>query len=892
MAEKPIIFTEGKTDWKHIKKSIKKLGCSFDLDFYEGDEYRGDANLLRICEARAVTPNDNPHIFIFDRDNPAIIKKVTEEGNEFKNWGNKVFSFALPIPEHREKINDNICIEFYYSDSDLIIEDNSSRRLYISSEFNKESGKHKKQPSIHYGNRYYLKDKEKILDSDVFNDLNVNIALSKDLFATYVMDETSPFDKVNFKYFTKIIEVIQKILVDNNITNLSEDTIDENIIPISYNSKERLLTDNPPVIHTFVGRKNDLKKIDGKDLRVIAITGLGGEGKSTIAARYYEMAQRNQIINKFSLFSWSDFKDMETPLHDKLLGVIEKLSTGKQTKDKYADENVNETILRFLEILNQEDCLIVLDNVDGYVDKDTSSFVGELKILFEEATTRLRKSLIIFTCRSAIEDYHITFYELPLKGLSFSDTKELANNYGILNTKIDDATVRNVYEQTAGHALWLNLIFAQIRSDRLNIQNISEILSKKSEYLDSTLLGSIWNTLSSNEKETIQIISIFTRPPDLHKINKASRFNFQKCKNIINQLVRLRLVTEVEVDGDTHYDLHPIIRVKAREVCLPEKKRVLQKCVIAVLSFGDWKKLVEIMNISDSYTAEIDNYVQCAEIAIENKDFDRAIDYIYHVSEPLRKYGEDAKYIQLCKDLFSNLDKDKYMIGVHNYTSEIFKTFIDSLLEQGEYILVDDYLSKLNHSLRTIDQVKYFSEVQSYNLWFQNKFNEALLFTDQIIKKLTEKGEQIPSDLLYSQALARRDSGKVEEALKYFLQECDYEKMDKWNPDSDDDISSHVGNISRCLYLKKEYKKSLELCNKSVQYLRKGQSRRLKINLGYGLLWLSDIFVKQKKITEAVKNINEASTVWEKYCPSRLKKINSHIEKYPKEFFKKYKFKL
>jgi len=212
----PLIITEGKSDWKHLKKAKEKLNIGDNFVFYEYDTDMGDKELLKLCKAYTKLPNDKPLIFIFDRDNSQIIKEVCNEGKDFKSWGNNIFSFAIPIPERR-KDYERISIEFYYSDEEIKKEDSYGRRLFLSSEFREKSGLHKHSPNIKIGNATKLKEiteekKSKIIDSDVFNEKDENIALSKSDFADYVFKDIPPFNSFNFDEFRKIFDVIKNIL--------------------------------------------------------------------------------------------------------------------------------------------------------------------------------------------------------------------------------------------------------------------------------------------------------------------------------------------------------------------------------------------------------------------------------------------------------------------------------------------------------------------------------------------------------------------------------------------------------------------------------------------------------------------------------------------------------
>ena len=77
-----LIVTEGKTDWKHLKAAFQRLGGQglyrdIDIEFLENENPRGDEALLTMCANYSETKHGRLVIFVFDRDNPGIVKKVS-----------------------------------------------------------------------------------------------------------------------------------------------------------------------------------------------------------------------------------------------------------------------------------------------------------------------------------------------------------------------------------------------------------------------------------------------------------------------------------------------------------------------------------------------------------------------------------------------------------------------------------------------------------------------------------------------------------------------------------------------------------------------------------------------------------------------------------------------
>ncbi|MFD3003598.1 AAA family ATPase [Pontibacter toksunensis] len=228
---KPIIITEGKTDWKHLKAALRKLQAqgkftNLDFDFleYSDEIHMGDSHLQALCEQYSKIPQSRKVICIFDRDSDSIVKQMSGiNGRNYKNWGHSVYSFCIPVPSHRNFFN-NISIEFYYTDSEITTVDPvTQRRLFFSNEIEevmiKSATTKKTQSSIRIleqpkqeeekDKKVYAKDIDKIKDSS-----GSSIAHSKNAFADKILNNHSGFESFSFSEFEKIFTVIEEILLN------------------------------------------------------------------------------------------------------------------------------------------------------------------------------------------------------------------------------------------------------------------------------------------------------------------------------------------------------------------------------------------------------------------------------------------------------------------------------------------------------------------------------------------------------------------------------------------------------------------------------------------------------------------------------------------------------
>jgi len=218
---KPLIITEGKTDWMILEKAKEKLSIDLNIDFYKTDEDLGKDNLIRMCGDFSKIHQSKPLIFIFDRDlEEKEKKKVMDDSKGYKDWGNNVFSFVLPEPSHRKGYK-NINIEMFFKDEEIRTEDQNGKRLFFTNEAEKivnpttnKFEKYKIAPpntNDEFSKRILSKDIDKIEDES-----GRKKALSKTKFAEYIYKDVPPFNSFDFTEFKKIFQIIEKILKECN----------------------------------------------------------------------------------------------------------------------------------------------------------------------------------------------------------------------------------------------------------------------------------------------------------------------------------------------------------------------------------------------------------------------------------------------------------------------------------------------------------------------------------------------------------------------------------------------------------------------------------------------------------------------------------------------------
>ena len=210
------LWTEGRTDWKHIKAAFTRLKAmghfpGLAIEFSEDEDDMGDKELLNSCRTWSRRKNPMPIFLVFDRDVPSTLKNVVDENKDYKFWGNRVYSIALPIPPLRQATPE-ICIEFYYQDDEISQADEKGRRLFIGTEFKHRTG-------IHESGKLTCTDRNKvgkfsIIDDQVFrigSSGEENIAMTKNQFANNVLNGHPGFEKFDITGFIPLFRLIQEL---------------------------------------------------------------------------------------------------------------------------------------------------------------------------------------------------------------------------------------------------------------------------------------------------------------------------------------------------------------------------------------------------------------------------------------------------------------------------------------------------------------------------------------------------------------------------------------------------------------------------------------------------------------------------------------------------------
>ena len=119
--------------------------------------------------------------------------------------------------------------------------------------------------------------------------------------------------------------------------------------------------DSPPQTPAWVGREFELRLMLSSSARVITITGIGGTGKSTLAAKYL---QQRQSAGEIAHWYWADCREKRDTLRTQLVRMVERVSRGEIRGAQLRESDSESVVEILLNLLESTRAVLVFDNID------------------------------------------------------------------------------------------------------------------------------------------------------------------------------------------------------------------------------------------------------------------------------------------------------------------------------------------------------------------------------------------------------------------------------------------------------------------------------------------------------------------------------------------------
>jgi len=343
--------------------------------------------------------------------------------------------------------------------------------------------------------------------------------------------------------------------------------------------KKLCLKYRTPPEPNFVGRKEMLKTIsewyNDPDVRVGALIGWGGVGKSALVRKWYDSLKKYKI-RPDGIFWWGFNQNASFDLFlDELLRCV--------SQDEVRPKTIDEKLRKIKDYIHKGAYLIILDGLEEMQKSESGAKFGEMKhTAFKELLHDLADSpkggLCLITTRYDLKDldgWHGLSYKCrELTSLETSDALVMLRNRGVKGNEDD---IKKVIEDYKGHALSLTSVAGFVKKhydgDIKMAPKVKFVLGNEKRFEDvHKLLDKYAEKMQESELVFLKIFSLFRGEVTKkefagvfqHKIEgtnlndvliKMKKLDFE---DLVDGLVDWRLVSYDETKKT--YTTHPLVK--------------------------------------------------------------------------------------------------------------------------------------------------------------------------------------------------------------------------------------------------------------------------------------------------------------------------------------------
>jgi tetratricopeptide (TPR) repeat protein len=567
---------------------------------------------------------------------------------------------------------------------------------------------------------------------------------------------------------------------------------------------------NPPLVEFCVGREQEIGELLSSGQSVCFVTGFGGHGKSTLSAQYFKEARQRGLYEKFV---WVDCKEESERFEHRLVSIIVRELSGAVSGNDLSRLSIEALSEQFVRAISKSTYLFVFDNIDHYVDLDRNVLTDNADSFLKAFLKSTAASRVIFTCRPSVQYQGPDMLSLRLEGLSISATKELFNGRG---AKASEEDVVQAHALTGGHAFWLDLLAVQA-AKAAHTEKLSHILQRMNlrGEVPFAMLESIWDDLHENQKAVLRSMAETVKPETDVQIGEYLRFqmNFNRVNRALRSLRNQNLVVVRPAESGDAFELHPLVR-EFVQTKFPHKDRLT--FIDAILSV--YARLMQLYTGQPQEAileSALHHWTENAEICSAAGKYQEAFNSLAAVSYRFIASEFPSEYARVARELFRKIDWSEFK-SYANFDG-VFGTLVQILANLDRREEVESLLSQYAGTVPSRD-ARYinYCDLRCYVFWVQQRYEQAIEWGARG-KDLREKSNvDTRFDTSHNLALAQRDAGIIDPALRYFLRGKELTSV--IDPDEFDENAApqFYGNIGRCLHLIGQIEPALVCYRKSA----------------------------------------------------------------------------
>jgi WD40 repeat protein len=476
-------------------------------------------------------------------------------------------------------------------------------------------------------------------------------------------------------------------------------------------------------VSIFYGRMVELETLErwivSDRCRLIALLGMGGIGKTSLAAKLGEKVQQ-----EFDYVVWRSLREAP-PLKEILTSLIQFFSNQQETEADLP-ESLGGRITKLLEYLRTQRCLVILDNAESILQERQAGVYREGYEGYGELLKRVgessNQSCLLVTSRekprelSAMDGEAFLVRSLQLRGVEGAEGQEILKAKGLKLSETSEGT--ELIHRCAGNPLALKLVATTIQD--LFDGDIGEFLSQETIAFEGVrdLLDQHFDRLSDLEKSVMYWLAINREPVSVQELQEdivppvakprllealkglVGRSLIEKIgtdftlQNVVMEYITDKVIVQISEEIKTSsiilFNSHALIKATAKDYVRKTQERLALKPIIDSLEDVDQQlnTILQILKnqsfLSSGYAAgNILNLFSSLNKDLSNYDFshltiwqaylqNRALHYVNFSNADLTKSSFTEHMSRILSVVFSP-DGNLLATGDGNSTVRIWR---------------------------------------------------------------------------------------------------------------------------------------------------------------------------------------------------------------------------
>lgn len=623
--------------------------------------------------------------------------------------------------------------------------------------------------------------------------------------------------------------------------------------------------DRPPLVEYYVGRSKEAELLDKTKARVIFLTGIGGEGKSALAANYVSRHRRD---GQYEHIIWRDCKEESERFESQIVSIVHILANRQISISELSKLPARELFDIFLRNIHGLKMLLIFDNVDHYVDLERGELVGSAAVFVEKFLNSNSECRVMFTCRPSISASDAQTIELRLGGLDLQSTEEL---FQLRKVTAPSDEIARAHELTRGHAFWLDLIAAQIsrNPDGPQLDELLTTVAQGEAGLPIATLQSIWSALKDREQVVLRGLAEAVRPITALQLSDylSAHVKWNQVSKAVKYLRGLNLIVVKLQEGETEVlELHPVVRAFVRRTFAPAEQAPFVNSIL--------KSYLAFFGIHRSELAKrprpetIDRWIEAAEVSIQAERYEQAFEYLHDVCDHFQSAGHSLSFIRVTNLLMMSNTWSEDSLPKH--FDSVFTSLFDAVAAMGRdyqcQALKEMYADTISH--KNARYINYCDIMCGY-YWIRGDYFSSMKWGVEGVELKKTSNVDTAFDASHHLALAQRDSGAVDAALNYFLKGKPLQSVTVDQPPEKSVGGAYYGNIGRCLHFMGQINQAMICYKKSALVIEDEITAASLANKGYIRQWVGEMAYSKGDRRLASACFSAAAVCWELIAPPK-----------------------